>query len=148
MTGAFRTPEDYEHFLYTLAERYPPIQQSTLVLMRRGATLARVHGEVRFAQDIRLVVLERLVFDRLPLVIEAYGYEIWRGNEKLYWYDSQPHPNEPALQGTHPHHKHVPPDIKHNRIPAETMSFERPNLPHLIEEIMGLIQRIKGGRGE
>ncbi len=21
MTGAFRTPEDYEHFLYTLAER-------------------------------------------------------------------------------------------------------------------------------
>lgn len=28
--------------------------------------------------------------------------------EKLYWYDSQPHPNDPILQNTHPHHKHVP----------------------------------------
>ncbi len=71
MTRAFRTPEDYEHFLYTLAERHPPIQQSTLVLVRRGATLARVEGEVHFDQDIRLVVLERLVFDRLPLAIEG-----------------------------------------------------------------------------
>jgi hypothetical protein len=34
-----------------------------------------------------------------------------------------------------PHHKHVPPDIKHNRIPAPNLSFERPNLPVLIAEI-------------
>lgn len=39
------------------------------------------------------------------------------------------------LASTHPHHKHIPPDIKHNRIPAPGLSFTRPNLPFLIEEI-------------
>ena len=34
-----------------------------------------------------------------------------------------------------PHHKHVSPDIKHHRIPAPGLSFDRPNLPLLIEEI-------------
>jgi hypothetical protein len=36
---------------------------------------------------------------------------------------------------THPHHKHIPPNIKHHRIPAPDVSFTRPNLPFLIEEI-------------
>jgi hypothetical protein len=39
------------------------------------------------------------------------------------------------LASTHPHHKHVPPGIKHNRIPAPNMRFTKPNLPALIEEI-------------
>jgi hypothetical protein len=34
-----------------------------------------------------------------------------------------------------PHHKHIPPDIKHNRIPAPSVSLEHPNLPGLIQEI-------------
>ena len=55
--------------------------------------------------------------------------------KRLYWYDSQPHPHTPELQNTHPHHKHIPPDIKHNRIPAPGLSFTQPNLPFLIEEI-------------
>jgi hypothetical protein len=135
MNEPLRTIEDYEFFLYGLAEKFPTIQRSTLVLARRGATLARVSGELVFEHGLRLVVRERLVFDRLPVVIDSYGYEIWQDGEKLYWYDSQPHPNEPTLQATHPHHKHVPPDIKHNRVPAEHMSFQRPNLPALIEEI-------------
>ena len=79
--------------------------------------------------EIRLTIRERLAFDRLPLVIDGYGYEAWRGEEKLYWYDSQPHPDELALQSTHPHHKHIPPDIKHNRIPASEISFNQPNIP-------------------
>ncbi len=58
-----------------------------------------------------------------------------RHKEKLYWYDSFPHPNDPSLASTHPHHKHVPPDIKHHRIPAPELSFTRPNLPFLIEEV-------------
>jgi hypothetical protein len=29
----------------------------------------------------------------------------------------------------------VPPDIKHHRIPTPDLSFTRPNLPFLIEEI-------------
>jgi len=51
------------------------------------------------------------------------------------WYDPQPHPNDPTLASTAPHHKHVPPDIKHHRIPAPGLSFGSPNLPLLIEEI-------------
>ena len=42
----------------------------------------------------------------------------------------------PELAGTYPHHKHVLPDIKHNRIPAPIIRFEQPNLPALIEEIL------------
>lgn len=139
MTDPFRSPEDYELFLYTLTERFSSIHRSTLTFVRRGHSLARVSGEIFFAHDIRLVVLERLVFDRLPILIEGYGYEVWRGDEKLYWYDPQPHPNEPSLQNNHPHHKHIPPDIKHNRVPAPEMSFTQPNLPVLIREIERLL---------
>lgn len=142
MSGPFRTPEDYELFLYTLPQRFGSIRRSTLTLVRRGHSLARVAGEIFFDYEIRLVVLERLVFDRLPLLIDGYGYEIWRGGEKLYWYDPQPHPNDPSLQSTHPHHKHVPPDIKHHRVPAPGMSFSEPNLPALIQEIETLIGKL------
>jgi hypothetical protein len=139
MSDPWRTPEDYELFLYTLAEQFPLVRRSTITLVRRGASLARVAGEVYFDTDLRLVVRERIVYDRLPIVIDSYGYEVWRGEEKLYWYDSQPHPGEPLLQSTHPHHKHVPPDLKHNRVPAPALSFTQPNLPILIREIGELL---------
>jgi hypothetical protein len=77
-------------------------------------------------------------------LITAYGYEVCRGEEKLYWYDDFPHPHDPTLAGTHPHHKHIPPDIKHNRIPAPNMSFTQPNLPALIREVEELIENMKG----
>jgi len=70
------------------------------------------------------------------------AYEVWHGDEKLYWYDSQPHPNDASLQSTHPHHKHVPPDIKHNRVPAVNMSFTQPNLPSIVTEIEALIAEV------
>ncbi|MGR3301958.1 MAG: toxin-antitoxin system TumE family protein [Candidatus Scalindua sp.] len=100
-----------------------------MTLIRHGATLGRVTGELYFECDVRLVVRERLVYHRLPVVIDWYGYEAWRANKKLYWYDSQPHPSDPVLQNAAPHHKHIPPDIKHHRIPAHGMSFTQPNLP-------------------
>jgi len=53
----------------------------------------------------------------------------------LYWYDDFPHPNDPALASTHPHHKHIPPDIKHHRVPAPGLSFSAPNLPLLLREV-------------
>ncbi len=142
MIDPFRTPEDYELFLYTLGNRFPVVRNTTVVFIRLGASLARIAGEITFDQSIRLVVRERAVYHRLPLVLDWYGYEVWQGEEKHYWYDSQPHPNEPTLQSTHPHHKHVPPDIKHNRIPAPNMSFARPNLPALIQEIQELLEKV------
>lgn len=139
MTEAFRTAEDYELFLYSLPERFPAIRRSTLTFVRLGASLARITGELHFDQGIRVIVRERLVYHRLPAVLDWYGYEVWQGDEKLYWYDPQPHPNNPELQSTHPHHKHVPPDLKHNRIPAPEMRFDRPNLPAIIEEVERLL---------
>ena len=108
MSDPLRTLEDYELFLYTLSEQFKCIRHSTITLVRRGASLARVSGEVHFDREFRLVLLERVIADRLPATIEAYGYEIWRGPEKLCWYDCQPHPAEATLASTHPHHKHIP----------------------------------------
>lgn len=88
-----------------------------------------------------MAVRERILFDRLPVVIDWYGYEAWRDEDKLFWYDSQPHPNDPTLRQTHPHDKHIPPDIRHNRIASPQMRFDRPNFPVLIEEIEKLVSK-------
>jgi hypothetical protein len=138
MNDPFRTPEDYELYVYTLTEKFDSVENCTITFIRLASTLARVAGELHFKNGMRLVVRERILYHRLPIVIDWYGYEVYRGEEKLYWYDSQPHPDDEALQSTHPHHKHVPPDLKHNRIPAENMDFTRPNLPALIREIESL----------
>ena len=142
MNNDFHSPEAYELFIYTVQQKYRSIRWSTLCFVRRGSTLARIAGDLYFNADYRLAVRQRLVFERLPIVISEYGYEIWKGSDKLCWYDSQPHPGEPALQSTHPHHKHIPPDMKHHRIPAPGMSFDKPNLPSLISEIETLIEKV------
>jgi hypothetical protein len=135
MNDPLRTPDDYELFIYTLPEQFKSIRHSTVTLVRLGASLCRVAGELHFDQRLRLVIRERLLFDRLPIVIDWYGYEVWRAEDKLFWYDPQPHPNDAALRSTYPHHKHVAPDIQRHRIPAPQMSFTRVNLPVLIQEI-------------
>ena len=94
-----------------------------------------IAGEVLFVNAYRLTVSEFVDFADEQFQIRRYGYEVWRGKEKLYWYDSQPHPNNPDLALNHPHHKHVPPDIKHNRVPAPGLRFDQPNLSFLIAEI-------------
>jgi hypothetical protein len=144
MSQPFRTLEEYELFLYTLAEQFNCIRYCTVTLVRRGASLGRVSGEIHFDHGFRLVLLERILAERLPVVIEAYGYEIWRAREKLCWYDCQPHPEDPMLASTHPHHKHIPPDLKRHRVPAPEMSFTRPNLPKLIAEIEALLVEASG----
>jgi len=144
--NAFRSLRDYETFVYTLPERYANIVTSTLVVAREGASVATVAGEIIFDSGHHLVVKERLTFGGGGVVLRGYGYEVWQGSEKLYWYDSQPHPNDPTLASTHPHHKHIPPDIKHHRIPAPGLSFEQPNPPFLIEESEGVMS--EGGRDE
>lgn len=124
---------DYSAFVYTLQDQYPFIQRSTLVLIPAGATLGTLQGELEFRRGIRLSVLERLDFGQER--IEYYSYAVYQDGEKLYWYDPQPHPDDPALASTHPHHKHIPPDIKHHRVPAPELSFEHANLPFLLQEI-------------
>lgn len=137
----FQSLHDYEEFIYTLPQRFPEIARSGLVVIRRGKRVALLQGDLTFAQGYRLVIRERLSIDEDSVVIESYGYELWRYAEKITWYDSQPHPDDASLSSTDPHHQHVPPDIKHHRIPAPSLSFTQPNLPFLIQEISHLLDK-------
>ena len=131
----FSSLSEYEEFIYTLPQRYPSIQVSMLVVVRRGAVQGTVSGTLAFAAGYQLIVRERLTAEDGAVTLERYSYEGWRDQEILYWYDSQAHPQIQELASTHPHHKHVPPDIKHNRIVAPGLSFTQPNLPFLIREL-------------
>ena len=122
----------YSRFVGELLHR-PTVKRSTLAIWSDSRYTGIAEGEVFFSNGIRLRVREELDFD--ACLITSYGYEVYRGRERLYWYDDFPHPNDPNLASTYPHHKHVPPDIKHNRIPAPEIGFTRPDLPGLIREI-------------
>ncbi len=137
------SPEAYQEFIYTLPERYPSIRRSTLVYIPSGTLFGRVQGVLIFAHDIILCAQQYLNFELG--VIEGYGYELSRTHiapdspdfpaaseyclasyphkEKLYWYDSFPHPNDASLAITDPHHKHVPPDTAKY---AGTIAFPLP----------------------
>ena len=123
----------YSRFVYTISDRFPSVKRSTLVLKPMGVAVGELEGKVDFESDIALRVYEVINFAAATLTY--YSYTVYRGGEKLYWYDPQPHPDDPMLASTHPHHKHVSPDIKHNRIPAPGLTFDQPNLPFLIREI-------------
>jgi len=123
---------DYSRFLAELLHR-PTVVRSTVRVWSDSPYTGIAEGEVFFSNGIRLRLREELDFD--AGIITSYGYEVYRGLERLYWYDDFPHPKDPNLASTFPHHKHVPPDIKHNRISAPEISFNRPNLPVLIREI-------------
>lgn len=110
------------------------VTYSTVAVWSDSPYSGIAEGEVVFANGLRLRIREEVDFD--AGIIVSYGYEVYAGEERLYWCDDFPHPCDPNLASTMPHHKHVPPDIKHNRIPAPSMSFERPNLPALIQEIL------------
>ena len=155
MLNPLFSPKVYEAFIYSLTAHYPIIRRSTLVYIASGIFFGKVEGMLFFDQNIILCIQEFLNFELS--VIEGYGYEVthphpvvnslnfpatadycranYSHKNKLYWYDPFPHPHIPALASTHPHHKHVHPDIKHNRILAPDLSFTTPNLPFLIEEI-------------
>jgi len=126
--------EEYELLIYNIAELSRNIRYSDLILIPAGRKLATVEGNIYFANAIHLKVREALDFD-LDEWIKGYGYVVYKGDERQYWYDSQEHPNDPSLQSTHPHHKHIPPNIKHHRIPAPGISFTSANLSFLIQEI-------------
>ncbi len=123
---------DYSRFVAELLGQ-PRVKSSTVAVWSDSPYTGIAEGEALFTNGLRLRMREEVDFDAGLIV--SYGYEVYRGEERLYWYDDFPHPNDPSLASTLPHHKHIPPDIKHNRVPAPNMSFDRPNLPALILEI-------------
>lgn len=128
--------KSYSQFLAALLDR-SEVLRSTVTVWSASPYTGIAEGELFFAHGFRLRIREEIDFD--DQLITSYGYEAYREAEKLYWYDDFPHPNDPKLASTHPHHKHVPPNVKRNRIPAPGLSFSKPNLPQIIEEIEALI---------
>jgi len=123
---------DYSRFIAQSLDR-ADVERSTVTVWSDSPYTGIAEGEVLFSRGLRLRIREEIDFD--AQVITSYGYEVYRGDERLYWYDDFPHPNDPALASTFPHHKHLPPDIKRNRIPAQGLSFTQPNLPIILREI-------------
>jgi len=153
MNHPLASPDEYATFIHDLPNHYSSIQSSSLIYIPLGAKVGKVLGMICFTDAVILCVQEFLNFELH--VIEGYGYEVSRSHlqpdelpppeeycqasypnkDKLYWYDSFPHPNDPSLASTDPHHKHIHPNIKRNRIPAPDLTFTAPNLPFLIEEV-------------
>ena len=105
-------------------------------LARRSAQKPRpVAGEIHSGHVLH-------VFEQIDFIsrrILKYFCELTYEGDSLWWYDPMPHPDVSDLQSTHPHHKHIPPDVKHHRIPAPGLSFAEPNFPRLLEEAESLI---------
>lgn len=125
--------DDYCRLVADLPDQFACIKRSTLSVYTIGAFVAEVEGQLYFDDDYVLEVWELL--DLSALTIRHYSYELHRAGELVWWYDPQEHPNDPTLAATHPHHKHIAPDIKHHRIPAHGLSFTKLNLPFLVQEI-------------
>ena len=127
----------YSQTVYAFLDNAPVVRRHTIRIYARGARLGVLEGMIECESSIVLRVYERLDFARQRIL--TYSYEIWREQQQLCWYDPQEHPHDASLASSFPHHKHVPPDTKHHRVPAPELSFTRPNLPILIEEIERLL---------
>lgn len=125
--------DEYAVFLSTLQGRFSSILSMKFEAYRTSSTRGSSAGTLIFRKEITLRFNEKINFAKKRLV--DYGYTVYQAGEKLYYYDSQPHPDDPSIASTHPHHKHIPPDIKHHRIPAPGLSFDQSNLEFLIHEI-------------
>jgi len=121
------------------ALQHSSVEYSTVRVWSDSPYTGTAEGEVFFSGDLRLRLREELDFD--AALITAYGYEVYRGDERLFWYDDFPHPQDATLAATFPHHKHVPPNIKNHRVPAPQLAYGRPNLPILVAEIEALIAK-------
>ncbi|NJP10764.1 MAG: hypothetical protein HC866_15870 [Leptolyngbyaceae cyanobacterium RU_5_1] len=134
--ASLKSLAEYSHFVSKILSR-PDVERSPVIVWSNSLYTGTAEGEVWFKGNIKLRMREELDFD--AGLITSYGYEVYRGDEKLYWYDDFPHPQDPSLASTFPHHKHIPPEIKRNRIPAPNISFTHPNLAGLIQEIEVLV---------
>lgn len=132
----------YEQYLYGLPETEAEIQSSSLRLFTVGRNVGNLKGSIWFRSGIELHVQE--VVDLIDGEILDYSYTVFYQGERICWYDAQPHPEIEELQATFPHHRHEPPDIKHNRRPAPGISFQAPNLPTLIKDCVELGAKMGG----
>lgn len=129
---------DYSRFAAEVSDR-PLVKSSTILVWSASPYTGAAEGEIFFRRGFRLRMREELDF--ACGLITSYGYEAYRGGERLWWYDDFPHPHDASLASTFPHHKHIPPEIKRNRIPAPGISFDRPNLQFVVRELEEIIEK-------
>ncbi len=132
----FPAQREYERYVYSLVDQNPQVRSSTLRLYANSTTTGFLRGSVWLRNGVELRVFEYVDFSDGELL--DYSYTVFRGDEKVRWYDPQPHPENLDLAATFPHHRHEPPDIKHNRRPAPGISFTAPNLETLISDCIAL----------
>lgn len=133
MTAPLDDLASYSAFVYALRERHPFVSGSTLTLVPIGATLAKLEGRIECRGGIHLEIFE--LIDFAAKRIRTYSYEVYQKGEKVCWYDTWEHPEIPELKATFPHHKHVLPNLRNNRVPAPGISFESPNLDVVLEDV-------------
>lgn len=136
----FPSQSEYERLIYGVVDDYPQVIRSTLHLYSSSALTAVVEGSIFLQSGLELRILE--VLDFKIGRIRQYSYTVFRGGERVWWYDSQPHPENPDLFETFPHHRHEPPDIKHNRRPAPGISFSSSNVPVLLADCSALAESV------
>ena len=129
---AFPDRQTYEDFLYSLSASYPEIKTSTLTLYSNSPSTCFLRGSIFFQNGLELRVFEYLDFADGELL--SYSYTVFNGEEKIRWYDPQPHPEILELSETFPHHFHEPPHIKKNHKPGPGISFTAINLPRVIDD--------------
>ncbi len=134
--NVFPARVDYEEFLYAIVDQFPAVRESTLHFFTTSARAGLVRGSLHFHNGLELRVVEVIDFAAGELL--DYSYTVYRGADRIFWYDPQPHPDAPSLAPTFPHHKHILPEIKHHRVPAPGIGFDAANLPALISEIAQL----------
>ena len=133
MNAALENISSYSAWVYALAERHPFVTHSTLTLAPIGAVLGKLEGRIECQGGRRVEGWELVDFSTHR--IRTYSYEVYRGGEKIGWYDSWPHPEIPALTGTFPHHKHNLPNLREHRVPAPGIQFDAPNLDTVLEDV-------------
>ena len=57
---------DYELFIYSLQDRYPTIETTTLAVVRQASDVATIEGDLVFRKGFRLRVMEVVRFDLDP----------------------------------------------------------------------------------
>lgn len=83
---------DFETLIYSVPDSSSLFTHADLVLQRRGKTTYWLIGNVYFEKEIWLHVTEVLDFLFEDFILD-YAYVVFGKSEKLYYYDSQPHPH-------------------------------------------------------
>jgi len=138
MKGALDSLGRYSRYIAEIIT-HSIIENSTLTVWSTSKYTGIAEGELFIVKGYRVRIKEEIDFE--AELITSYGYEVYKENQKIYWYDDFPHPNDESLTSTFPHHKHILPNIKRNRIPAPGISFSEPNLEFILNEIVNLLDQ-------